>query len=111
MSEFGKLGTLKKMRKSWLLLILCIALIGLASELSGFQLSTPDQRVNWEIVLMLTPYGLITNLLFGANPDLHPYYFVLSNRSGFFDNLPLIIELLFLWLAVFTGLWQFGKSR
>lgn len=98
------------MRKSWLLLILSLALIGLASQLSGFQLSTPNQRVDWGVVLMLTPYGLISNLLFGAHPELHSYYFVLSERSGFFDNLPLMVELLFLWLAVFAGLWQFGKK-
>lgn len=86
-------------------------LLGVASHFSGFQLHAPDQLLDWSIVLMLTPYGLIANLIFGLNSSLYPFYFELSSRIGLFDNPSLIMIIVGVWLMAFAGLWQFRKSR
>ena len=99
------------MKIVWILFFATLLLLGLASHLSGFQLHAPDQLLNWGIVLMLTPYGLIANLIFGLNSSLYPFYFELSSRVGLFNNQSLILVIVGVWIMAFAGLWQFRKSR
>lgn len=97
------------MKKFWIYFFTSLSLLALASHLSGYELKSADQQLTWAIATMLTPLGLIQNLLFGQNPELYPYYFQLSTRSGFFDNPQLILTLLVTWIMAVAGLYQFRK--
>lgn len=62
------------MRKSWVLLVFTLVLLAVASHFSGFELKSANQQLDWGIVLMLTPIGLIMNLIFGSNPQLYRFF-------------------------------------
>ncbi len=51
----------------WAAFVLSVA------QFSGFRADSAA-AMNWPVALMLTPYGLIQNLLFGANAYLHKVY-------------------------------------
>jgi hypothetical protein len=50
-----------------------IASLATLSQISGFD-ATQVKSLNWDIVVMLTPYGLINNFWFHPDSYLRPYY-------------------------------------
>lgn len=54
--------------------LLWVALVLLLAQLTGFRADSA-KAMNWAVAFMLTPFGLLHNLLFGAHEYLHKVYF------------------------------------
>ena len=79
------------------LLVLTLSLFFSLSIVSQYNLISPYET-NLDIALMLTPYGIIKNLVFFEN-YLTPYYWKISQRESLFNNWMLLISLI---------LWEFS---
>jgi len=53
--------------------LLWVALVLLLAHFSGFRADAVPS-VNWDVILLLTPWGLTENLILGANAYLHKVY-------------------------------------
>ncbi len=60
--------------KLWGAYLFWLALVLLTAQGTGFR-ADAAKAMNWPIALMLTPWGLIQNLVFGAHEYLHKVYF------------------------------------
>lgn len=78
----------------------------LISHFSKFD-ATAVRSLNWDIVLMLTPVGLINNFLIHPDSYLRPYY---QNHVESPQGLVLIFVLIHLVLTLFLLL-QFRRGR
>ena len=74
-----------------LFFILELSLISGLSVVSEYQLKRPGYFVNFDIMTMLTPFGLLKNLVFQTESSLRPYYFHLPSREGVFESLPTLL--------------------
>ena len=79
-----------------------IALSMLAISLSGVYRLTEPSGVTWDVVLMLTPSGILDNLVLNPGMPLAPFYFDPAVRDGVLEH-P--------WLWIFLTLnWALGLT-
>jgi len=86
-----------------------LVLIAGISQICGYALKRAGYLVNFEIITMLTPSGLFNNLVLGANQQLHPFYFRMSERAGILEQ-P-VLAVLIAATVILAGLWLFGERR
>ncbi|MGE4134039.1 MAG: hypothetical protein AB7F86_20550 [Bdellovibrionales bacterium] len=71
---------------------------------SGYSIHDVES-MNWDIALMLSPYGFIKNLVWEANHYLAPYYGEKAARGSLLADPLLLLSILFCTASGLTGLW------
>ena len=66
-------------------LIVALASILALSILSEYQIHPPENFLNWDVMVMLTPWGLIGNFCFDQAQYLMKFYWKIGGRSGIFE--------------------------
>lgn len=97
-----------RLRDAGIVILVC-ALAVFLGQRSGYAL--PDRAsVNLDIMLMLTPWGLLRNLLILPDSPLRPFYHVTTTRSGALDDAVLGVALLALLSCVAFLLHRFARQ-
>ena len=95
----------------WAFLFVEGLLLAGVSQLSGYALKRPGFVVNLEIITMLTPAGILHNLVLDPASDLSPFYFQIHSREGVWESPWLALS-----VAATVGfscwyLWQVRRER
>jgi len=97
-------------QKAWLCLLAVLFALTMLSERSGYSIRDL-KTVNWDVVLMLTPSGIVNNLLLTPEHYLRPYYSQHSERGDLFGDPAMVVLLLLVGCMAILGLLSFRKSR
>lgn len=94
-------------------IILAITLsvsLGLLSWISHYEL-VPRNELTVEVALMLTPWGILQNLLITPDSPLRAYYFLPTDRVGVFDDSSLAVGVVAVALQALALLAVMGPRR
>lgn len=90
-------------RAAVILIAVLTSLLGLSLR-SGFSVHDVDS-MNWEIALMLSPWGYLNNFLLQTDHYLAPYYQVVSERSSLLVDPLFALQLIVNSALALYGLW------
>lgn len=99
------------MKVKWIGIVILwgLLLLGL-SQKSGYQIHDVGD-MNLEIATMLTPMGLVHNLILDSNHYLKPYYqYPIEGRVSLTAQMGLMVLYLFLFITVVLGLFLLKKE-
>jgi|GEM_PF-6610817 len=97
-------------RLKWVLFILAWLLVAAISIRSHYDIRDVHS-MNWDIALMLSPYGFIHNFILDSANYLRPYYDVAAQRGDLFKD-PVLGALVITSVAVAcAGLFVVRRSR
>lgn len=101
-------------RKIWILIALAaglaISLIYL-SDTSLYRIKGVSGPMRIDLALMLTPFGIIKNLLIESSSWLKPYYSAPAERHGIFDDPWLRHAIVAVWAFAISLLFTVYRSR
>lgn len=82
------------------------------SNISHYDIKQSVHDVNIEIALMLTPYGVIRNLLIDTQSALRPFYFVVHKvHSDLLQEKSLAVSFILFLLISVCGLFIIRKKK
>jgi hypothetical protein len=85
--------------------------LALLSERSGYNLKSEVDSMNWDIALMLSPFGLLRAYVLEPNFYLRPYYAEASERGELFRDPVLLALIVCVGACAVTGLGLLRSSR
>ena len=71
-----------KLKNPWLWLVATLIGICLISERSGYSIRGDVKTIDLEIAMMLSPWGLLNNLVLVKDHYLQPYYLQATERGA-----------------------------
>lgn len=93
----------------WPLFTAILTSLALISERSAYSI-TDVKSINWDIALMLSPWGFVHNFLIDPNNYLRPYYDSPAERGALFSD-PALAALVAVTIALaVAGLYRFRRE-
>ena len=99
-----------KLKNPWIWLFLTLIGICFVSERSGYSIRGDVKTIDLEIAMMLSPWGLVHNLVLVKDHYLQPYYLQATDRGALATDPTMALILLSTMGAAFAGLFTLRRK-